>query len=483
LPLFCLCVSEMKTYLFYDIETSGLNPAFDQILTFAGIRTDLHFREISRQSVIIRLRKDIVPSPKAFLTHGLKNDDLTLGINEYEAAQIIHKIVNMPGTISLGYNSLGFDDEFLRFMFYRNLLDPYSHQYGNGCSRMDVLPITVVFRVFHPESLKWPEVDGKPSLKLDLITRENNLTTSGRAHEAMNDVESVIELSKKLFQEETIWNYCLDFFDKTKEEARINSIKSDFNIQDRYFKVCIMISLSFGSKINYMAPVIHLGQSLPYKNQSLWLRLDSESIPGFGNELSTDDAHVIRKRSGDGLIILPALDRFWNKMPVFSKQFSDENLGKIRKDWKKFFDYIRYNLEYKYPYIPDIDPDAALYQDGFFSIKEKKQCELFHKTRNDLKHGIIDQIQSLRIRALVLRILDRNFLEESFNTKSKDYQRHLSRLRSLSEGDKIKGYRGDTKYDRSQGLAELIELENTSTNCDTHQKEMMNWLKEYIKKF
>lgn len=474
----------MKTYLFYDVETSGLNPAFDQILTFAGIRTDLDFREISRQSVIIRLRKDIVPSPKAFLTHGLKSDDLALGINEYEAARIIHKIVNTPGTISLGYNSLGFDDEFLRFMFYRNLLDPYSHQYNNGCSRMDVLPITVVFKVFHFESLKWPETDGKPSLKLDLIAHENNLITSGRAHEAMNDVESVIELSKKLFQEEAIWNYCLDFFDKAKEEARINSIKSDFNIQDQYFKICIMISLSFGSKVNYMAPVIHLGQSLPYKNQSLWLRLDSESIPGFGNEMSTDDAHVIRKRSGDGLIILPALDRFWNKMPTSSKQVFDENLRKIRKDWKKLFAYIRYHLEYKYPYIPDIDPDAALYQDGFFSIKEKKQCELFHKTGNDLKHGIIDQIQSPRIRALALRILERNFLEEPFHTKSKDYQFHLDKLRSFSEEHKIKGYRGDTKYNCSQGFEELKELENnTLLNNDAHQKEMMAWLKEYIKKF
>ncbi len=473
----------MKTFLFYDVETSGLNPAFDQILTFAGIRTDLQFREINRQSVTIRLRKDIVPSPKAFLTHGLTSDDLASGISEYEAALIIHKIVNTPGTISLGYNSLGFDDEFLRFMFYRNLLDPYNHQYSNGCSRMDVLPITVIYKVFHPDCLKWPDIDGKPSLKLDLVACENQFSTSGRAHEAMNDVESVIELSKKLFQQEATWNYCLDFFNKTKEEARINSIKSDFNIQDKYFRVCIMVSLSFGSKVNYMAPVIHLGQSLPYKNQSLWLRLDSESIPGFGNGLSTDDAYVIRKRPGDGLIILPNLERFWNKIPASSKQLTDENLRIICKEWEKFFEYVRYHLGYKYPYIPEIDPDAALYQDGFFSAKEKKQCELFHKTKNDLKHGILDQIQSPRVKALAIRILDRNFLKEPFQKKSKEYHRHLERLRSFSEEDKIKGYKGDEKFNCIQGLEELKELENTVSNPDLDQKKMMIWLKEYIKNF
>ncbi|MCD4720213.1 MAG: exodeoxyribonuclease I, partial [Desulfobacula sp.] len=68
----------MKTYLFYDIETSGLNHAFDQILTFACIRTDLVLNEIDRQTITIRLRKDIVPSPRAFLTHGLTYNELEL---------------------------------------------------------------------------------------------------------------------------------------------------------------------------------------------------------------------------------------------------------------------------------------------------------------------------------------------------------------------------------------------------------------------
>ncbi len=472
----------MKTFLFYDVETSGLNPAFDQILTFAAIRTDLRFNEINRESVTIQLRRDIVPSPKAFLTHGLTLKELSLGINEYEAARKIHRVVNASETISIGYNSLGFDDEFLRFMFYRNLLDPYSHQYSNGCNRMDILPITVLYKIFHPDGINWPELDGKPSLRLDLIAKENNLATSGRAHEAMNDVESVLGLSKKLFQQKDIWNYCLDFFNKTKEETRINNIRSDLQIQDRNFRVCIMISLSFGSKVNYLAPVIHLGQSQPYKNQSLWLRLDSEAIPGFGNELNSDDAHVIRKRPGDGLIILPSLERFQNRMPEFSKQLADDNIRKIRMEWKKFFEFIRYQTEYRYPYIPDIDPDAALYQDGFFSAKEKKDCELFHKTKNDLKRGILNQIQSPRIKAMANRILDRNLLGESIPALSEESQSHLKRLRSFSEEDNIKGYRGDIKLNRSKGLEELKELEATLLNSDADKKKRIDWLKEYIKK-
>ena len=35
-----------ETYLFYDIETTGLNRAFDQVLEFAAIRTDCDLNEL-----------------------------------------------------------------------------------------------------------------------------------------------------------------------------------------------------------------------------------------------------------------------------------------------------------------------------------------------------------------------------------------------------------------------------------------------------
>ena len=42
-----------KTYLFYDIETTGLNKAFDQVLQFAAIRTDRQLNEIERYTLLI----------------------------------------------------------------------------------------------------------------------------------------------------------------------------------------------------------------------------------------------------------------------------------------------------------------------------------------------------------------------------------------------------------------------------------------------
>jgi len=477
----------MKTYLFYDIETSGLNHAFDQILTFACIRTDLELNEIDRQTVTICLRKDIVPSPNAFLTHGLTYTELALGISEYTAAQKIHKILNTPGTISLGYNSLGFDDEFLRFLFYRNLLDPYTHQYRNGCSRMDILPVTVIFKVFHPDSLRWPQIDGKPTLKLDSLVRENNFVTSGRAHEALNDVEAVIELSKILFQQKDIWKYALDFFNKTRDDVRINNIEKGIHIQNARFRICLMVSLSFGPKANYMAPVVHLGQSLTYKNQSLWLRLDSDDILGLEAGLDVSDTFVIRKRSGDALIVLPALERFWDKMPESSQQAANENIAKIRHHWELFFEFIQYHLAYKYPFIPDMDPDAALYQDGFFSNQEKKQSDLFHKFVYNLKSDhqkqeLLKKIKSPRIKILARRILARNFDDTTGQTKETEDHLCLNRLRSSLKKDQIIGYKNDIKFNCKQGLQELKETEQKFLNPNQDQRKILNWLRDYIEK-
>jgi len=67
------------TFLFYDTETSGLNRAFDQILEFAAIRTDLELNELERFTARIRLRPDVVPSPQAILVNRIRSERFSTG--------------------------------------------------------------------------------------------------------------------------------------------------------------------------------------------------------------------------------------------------------------------------------------------------------------------------------------------------------------------------------------------------------------------
>ena len=110
------------TYLFYDLETSGLCPSFDQIFRFACIITDSNLKEIDRHEISIKLRPDVVPSVKALSITRLSIDDIKEGVSEYAALLKIHKLFNQPNQINIGYNSLSFDNNMLRFGFYSGVL-------------------------------------------------------------------------------------------------------------------------------------------------------------------------------------------------------------------------------------------------------------------------------------------------------------------------------------------------------------------------
>jgi exodeoxyribonuclease-1 len=480
----------MKTFLFYDIETSGLNTAFDQILTFAAIRTDLSLREINRTSVVVQLRPDVVPSPGAFVTHRLSLASLLKGDCEYDAARRIHELVNLPGTISLGYNTLGFDDEFLRFTFYRNLLDPYSHQYANGCSRMDILPLAVLYRLFAPLDIHWPDHDGRPSMKLEFISRDNALVTSGRAHDAMTDVEATLALARKLFARRKMWDYCRTFFHKEEEPSHMGRLEQRKIGETGTFCLGIMVSVAFGAKHNYMAPVLGIGPSRVYGNQTLWLRLDSHGLPGGEEEADDPDKiFIIRKKKGEPPIVLPPLDRFWGRLSPEQQALAHKRMDALSRHARWFAELIEYHKGYVYPVVPDLDADAGLYQDGFFSTAEKKEMVGFHHSVPAHGMGCVKKMKCPRIKTLAARILFRNSFdavppEVSAEKIGFDKNHYMERIRNGQDLDPIKGFRNDTRYGVEQALEEIADLlagGGDAKKLDDEQIALLEEIRQHIR--
>ena len=60
-----------KHYIFYDLETTGQNPCFDQAVRFAAVETDADLKIISSHNIDIQLRNDVLPHPKALLVNKL----------------------------------------------------------------------------------------------------------------------------------------------------------------------------------------------------------------------------------------------------------------------------------------------------------------------------------------------------------------------------------------------------------------------------
>jgi exodeoxyribonuclease I len=455
----------MNTFLFYDIETSGLNKAFDQVMQFAAIRTDENLNELDRYELLVKLNPDVTPSARALITHRISIDTANTGLCEYKAMQKIHAWLNQPGTISLGYNTLGFDDEFLRFGFYKNLLPPYTHQYACGCSRMDLFPMTALYFLFKNNVLDWPKIEDKTTLKLEHLSAANNLAT-GMAHDAMVDVEATLELAKRFKQENKMWRYLCGYFNKEEDVARSLKLPKVFADHQQ----AIIVNGSFGAKNNYHATALSLGNHYHYRNQTLWLRLDDPQLSDATKDNFTEKTWVIRKKVGETNLLLPFNERFTKYITTEKQKIITENVIFLKANKKLLHEVTEYNRNYTYPFIPDLDVDAALYQNGFPTPYETGLCEDFHRAPPDKKHTIIDRMLNNNLRTQMIRVLARNYpqyLPEKYQTEFDIFLENIS-----DNNNPIKDYSGKPRMTLQQLQLELAEIKQNE-KLDKQQQEAL----------
>jgi exodeoxyribonuclease I len=200
------------SFFWHDYETFGAVPRRDRPAQFAGQRTDAELRPIDAPvSMHCQPAPDFLPEPEACLLTGiLPQHCLQRGVAEHAFAAAVEAELARPGTVGVGYNSIRFDDEVTRFLFWRNLIDPYAREWQNGCGRWDLLDVLRCAWALRPEGLHWPtHDDGRPSFKLEHFTRANGLD-HGQAHDALSDVQATIALARLLKKvQPRLWDFCL----------------------------------------------------------------------------------------------------------------------------------------------------------------------------------------------------------------------------------------------------------------------------------
>ncbi|HEX5806642.1 MAG TPA: exodeoxyribonuclease I [Macromonas sp.] len=190
------------TFLWHDYETFGVKPRIDRPAQFAAIRTDAELNEIGEPLMFYcRPAPDYLPDPESCLITGITPQlCLEQGVPEHEFAARIEAELAFPGTVGVGYNTIRFDDEFTRYMFWRNLLDPYAREWQNGCGRWDLLDVVRMTYALRPEGIVWPKKpDGRPSFKLEDLTRANGISHEA-AHDALSDVRATIAVARLIRQ-------------------------------------------------------------------------------------------------------------------------------------------------------------------------------------------------------------------------------------------------------------------------------------------
>lgn len=215
------------SFLFYDLETFGADPRTSRIAQFAAMRTDADLNEVEAPiSVFVKPADDLLPSPMATAITGIAPQDaLRDGIGEAEAFALIFEEMARPQTCSAGYNSLRFDDEFVRYGLFRNFYDAYEREWRNGNSRWDLLDVLRLARALRPDGVVWPQrEDGFTSFKLEHLATANDVRV-GDAHEALSDVRALIGIARRFKQAQPrLWEYALRLRDKRFAASLIDPV-------------------------------------------------------------------------------------------------------------------------------------------------------------------------------------------------------------------------------------------------------------------
>ena len=212
-------------FVFYDLETSGTNTRFDQILQFAAIRTDADLVEIERFELRCRLDAHIVPHPEALtITRRTVAEvfDQRLPSHYEFMCRIARLIENWSPAVFTGFNSIRFDEEMLRHSLYRTLHNPYLTSLNNNV-RADALTLARAVAFFSPGTIAIPRDDeGKPRFKLAMLNEANG-GPSVEAHSAMGDVEATLALCRLVRdRDESCWSRFLRFASKKATAALID---------------------------------------------------------------------------------------------------------------------------------------------------------------------------------------------------------------------------------------------------------------------
>ena len=404
-----------SSIFWYDFETTGITPRCDRPLQVAGIRTNEALEEIGEPlNIYCRLSDDILPHPAACLVTGIT--PLTLsekGLPEAEFIGRLHRELAQPGTCTVGYNSLRFDDEVLRYALYRNFHDPYAREWQGGNSRWDLIDLVRTAYALRPEGLIWPEEDGRVSLKLERLCSVNGLEHL-QAHDALSDVRATIALARLIRQcQPRLYDYLYKLRRKTAVIEQIQLLRPMVHISGR-----------FSAARHYLSVVLPLAWHPRNRNALIVCDLNAECSP-LWEDTSEDLRERLYTRREDlgGKLPTPLKLVHVNRCPVLVpmnvlRESDIERLGLDLQLCASRAQDLRNRLPEWSSKLADIyeekafaglaDPEQQLYE-GFLGDRDRRLCD---QVRNDDgRSAEVPPFDDPRLPELHFRYRARNFPE------------------------------------------------------------------------
>jgi len=424
------------SFLFYDLETFGQDPRRTRVAQFAAIRTDADLNMIDAPvSFYVKPADDLLPSPIATLITGITPQHaLAEGVSEAEAFSLINDLMARPGTCTLGYNTLRFDDEFVRHGLFRNFFDPYEREWRNGNSRWDLLDMLRLVHALRPDGIAWPQrEDGATSFKLEHLALANDVR-QGDAHEALSDVHATIGMARLFKQAQPrLWDYAL----KLRDKRFVGSLLDVDAMQP-----VLHISMRYPAQRMCAAPVMPIARH-PYINNrviALDLEGDIDGLLALPAETLAARLYTRAADLAEGEQRVPLKEVHLNKVPALvawnhlrpadharlgiDVATVDANAARVREAGPALVEKVR--QVYGGVRVATVsDVDASLY-DGFLADGDKALMSRLRTSPPAELAGFAERLKDPRMPELLFRYRARNHpqtLDAGERGRWNDYRR------------------------------------------------------------
>ena len=391
-------------FVFYDLETTGRNATWDQILQIGAILVDSNFQEIDRFEERCRLRQGLIPEPGALIVNKTSVEMLNnVNLSHYQLIKKVYDIFNKwSPAIFIGYNTISFDEEFLRKTFFKLLLEPYTTQF-NGNRRADVLGMSRTSKYYYPECINVGlNEKGNQVFKLDVLTQLNDIKHN--AHDAMGDVEATIEIAKILKNKaQNVWQSGLSNSNKIEVDNFL--LKNDVICMDEYFFGkfnSYAVTYVCKNKFNYPQCFDLIHDPIDYFEMSIKdLKTKMKLKPKLIKEIKNNKNPLLMDES------------YIEKIPSY------KSLG--LNVLKERAELIKNNIDFKnkiqtilfeeneekqmFKSQVDIDPEDSLYIGGFPDNSDKSKMLQFHKADWEEKFFISNQFKDPRYQYFAHRLI------------------------------------------------------------------------------
>ena len=226
----------MSNYVFYDFETSSSNKYWGQIIQIGAVLTNDNFEELDRFDARCRLSPGIIPEAMALIVNKSSPKMLkSSNLSHYEMIrQFVDTLKKWGKATYIGFNSIEFDEEFLRCTLFQTLEYPYITS-TNGNTRGDVLSLARAANLYYPGTLKNSiNAKGNAVYKLDNLAPLNNIEHGDAAHSAIGDVIATVGVAKLIAKKApNVWKASMLTMDKTQSLELIK--KELFFCTNEYF--------------------------------------------------------------------------------------------------------------------------------------------------------------------------------------------------------------------------------------------------------